>query len=178
MKFIKVFYFIAVAITASLVTYAYEFVPEDPFFERFDKADAIVMGEITAVTESDRSITNLGNYPKEKFQIAILKISKVWKGNVRKGNVVDIYFLSPSKFEVSPPEIKKGLISYIYHKSKGEISIFYLRRIDGYYVAATKFGIYTRFPKEDKIENWPEKKALDAKFSGASEKEIYKLLFP
>ena len=143
-------------------------IPSEHFFSRYDKASVVVAGRFSETGPSDVAITELGNFPKEKFQKGKFVVEMSWKENLKPGTKLDVYYFPRANLSsVDSPDESLAASS----PDRGA-TIVYLRRFGGKNVMAEKFGITSW----DKYFNKNEKIALDLLKGGAPEEEVINAL--
>lgn len=145
-------------------------IPIDPFFERYEKASVVALGSVDSIEDTDFSIKELNPGTRVQKKLAHIKISKVWKGNVKSGQIVDVYYMDGLS---AGEEFRLGNLAHFF-TSKKLIYFLYLRESDGHFFTATRYGYDQR--NKGKVELDPEYLALDAFTSGKSKADVYPFL--
>lgn len=144
--------------------------PIDPFFERYEKASIVALGSVDSIEDTDFYIKELNLGAKVQKKLAHIKISKVWKGNVKPGQIVDVYYIDGLG---AGEEYRLGNLAH-FSTSKKIIYFLYLRESEGRFITAIRYG-YDRSNKGiEELDS--EYLALNAYSSGKSKAEVYPLL--
>lgn len=152
----------------------------DPFPVAYENASAIILAKVNYVEPSDKVILDLSKTRTiEHFKKVNLTIEKVWKGSIKKKNVINVYYLQPKGHATAEeglggmtlgiPDIPAG------KENKEFFYIFFLKKFKGEYFTAERFR-YNGTMRNPGIEKDVTYMALEKVSHGASPIEAMSIL--
>lgn len=143
----------------------------EPFYQRYERAAVIVMGEIAGISETTESVIpdEFRSLKRDEIKVLELKVSKSWKGEA-KANVRFVAY-TPKRFPSDDDAREKMSGPY----KVGRHFLVFLRTSGGINVAQNKFGFEGYATKEDLLATGTVK-ALDALTAGGSMDVATKLI--